>query len=401
MGYFKYRGRDKYGKIVEGRMKSFSEREAKEKLRADGVTVKSIEEMTGILYKDISISSKIKSQHFVIYLRQFSTLLKAGISVIDATAILADQTSSKQLQSALKAIEEELRAGNPFSDAAEKHRKTFPPLFTNMIKAGEIGGNLDEILDRLANYYEKQHQTRQKVISALMYPAVIGAISIVVVVFLLSFVVPTFADMFSSFDAELPMITQFVLSAGDVFKVFWWLIPVTIIGGIVGYKFIQDNRQYKYYFDYFTLKIPIFGSMLQKAALARMTRTLSSLFSSSVPILQAITIVERIVGNEVVASVIRESRTSLEKGESIAGPMEAHWIFPPLVTQMVYVGERTGNLDTMLDKVADFYETEVDIATERIKSLIEPLMIVILAGVVGLIVAAIAIPMFDIFDQVG
>lgn len=401
MAYFKYSGRNKYGKYVEGRIRSFTEREAKEKLRDDGFTIKHIEEMTGILYRDILIASKIKSQHFVIYLRQFSTLLKAGISVVDATSILADQTSSKQLQSALKSIEEDLRAGNPFSEAAEKNRKVFPPLFTNMVKAGEVGGNLDEILDRLANYYEKQHQTRQKVISALMYPAVIGAISIIVVVFLLSFVVPTFADMFRSFDSELPAITQMVLSAGDIFRMIWWIFPVLLIALMIGYKVIQENRQYKYYFDYFTLKIPIFGTMLQKAALARMTRTLSSLFSSSVPILQAITIVERVVGNEVVASVIRQSRTSLEKGESIAGPMEAHWIFPPLVTQMVYVGERTGNLDTMLDKVADFYEMEVDTATERIKSLIEPMMIVILAGVVGLIVASIAIPMFDIFDKVG
>ncbi|OIJ10278.1 type II secretion system protein F [Anaerobacillus arseniciselenatis] len=401
MAYFKYRGRDKYGMLVEGRLKSFTEREAREKLKAEGIHVRKMEELTGILYKDISIGSGVKPQHFVIYLRQFSTLLKAGISVVDATAILGDQTSSKQLQSALKAIEEELRAGNPFSEAAEKNRKIFPPLFTNMVKAGEAGGNLDEILERLADYYEKQYQTRQKVISALMYPAVIGAISVVVVVFLLSFVVPTFADMFRSFDAELPLITQMVLSAGDVFKSFWWLLVVFVIAKVIGYKLIQDNLQYKYYFDYFILKIPVFGTMLQKAALARMTRTLSSLFSSSVPILQAISIVETIVGNEVVARVIRQSRTSLEKGESIAGPMEAHWIFPPLVTQMVYVGERTGNLDTMLDKVAEFYETEVDTATERIKSLIEPLMIVVLAGIVGIIVAAIAMPMFEIFDAVG
>lgn len=401
MAYFKYRGRDKRGTLKVGRLKSISEREAREKLKNTGITVMKIEEMKGLLYKDLSIGTGIKSKDFVIYLRQFATLLKAGISVVDATAILAEQTSSKQLQNALKGIEEELRAGNPFSEAAERNRKIFPPLFTNMTKAGEAGGNLDDILERLAHYYEKQHQTRQKVISALMYPAVVGAIALVVVVFLLSFVVPTFADMFQSFDAELPWLTQMVLSAGDVFKQFWWLLVVFVIGMIVGYKVIQENRKYKYYFDYFVLRIPVFGTMLQKAALARMTRTLSSLFSSSVPILQAISIVEKIVGNEVVAKVIRESRTALEKGESLAGPMEAHWIFPPLVTQMIRVGEKTGALDTMLDKFADFYEIEVDTATERIKSLIEPLMIVVLAGVVGIIVASIAIPMFEIFDSVG
>lgn len=401
MAYFNYRGRDKRGNLKEGRLKSFSEREAREKLKNTGINVIKIEEMKGLLYKDISIGTGIKSQQFVIYLRQFATLLKAGISVVDATAILAEQTSSKKLQSALKGIEEELRAGNPFSEAAERNRKIFPPLFTNMTKAGEAGGNLDDILERLAHYYEKQHQTKQKVISALMYPAVIGVIALIVVVFLLSFVVPTFADMFQSFDAELPWLTQMVLSAGDVFKQFWWLLIVFVIGIIAAYKVIQANSTYRYYFDYFVLRIPVFGTMLQKAALARMTRTLSSLFSSSVPILQAISIVEKIVGNEVVAKVIRESRSALEKGESIAGPMEAHWIFPPLVTQMIRVGEKTGSLDTMLDKVADFYETEVETATDRIKSLIEPLMIVFLAGIVGIIVAAIAIPMFKIFETVG
>ncbi|OIJ18369.1 type II secretion system protein F [Anaerobacillus alkalidiazotrophicus] len=401
MPYFKYTARDRTGKLKEGRIKSFSEREAKETLIADGMILKEIEELTGLLYKDISFGSAVKSQQFVMYLRQFSTLLKAGISVIDATSILAEQTNSKRLQYTLKSIEIELRAGNPFSEAAEAHKKVFPALFTNMLRAGEVGGNLDEVLERLATYYEKQYLTRQKVISALSYPAVVGSIAIIVVVFLLSFVVPTFADLFRSFDSELPLITKMVLSAGSVFKKVWWLLILLFIGMVVAFKVIQENRRYKYYFDLLILKIPIFGSLFQKAVLARMTRTLGSLFSSSVPILHAVSIVEKIVGNEVVAKVIRESRNALEKGESIAGPMEAHWIFPPLVTQMVRVGEKTGSLDTMLDKVADFYETEVDIATERIKSLIEPLMIVVLAGIVGVIVASIAIPMFQIFENIG
>ncbi len=347
-----------------------------------------IHELKGILYQDVTIGRvKVKSQDFVIYLRQFATLLQAGISVVNATTILAEQTSSKALRTALKEIEEDLRAGNPFSDAAEKQRKLFPALFINMVRAGEVGGNLDEILERLAVYYEKQHKTRQKVLSAMSYPIVIGVVAVVIVIFLLSFVVPTFANMFTNLNSELPMITVIVLNAGQFFARFWWMFILLGIVVYISWRMIRQYPRTSYYVDYFLLKIPIFGKLLQKAALARMTRTLSSLFSSSVPILQAVSIVERVVGNEVLADVIRQSRHSLERGESLAGPMEEHWVFPPLVTQMIVVGEKTGALDDMLDKVADFYESEVEAATDQIKSLIEPLMIVFLAGVVGVIVA--------------
>jgi type IV pilus assembly protein PilC len=207
--------------------------------------------------------------------------------------------------------------------------------------------------------------------------------------------------MFTSFNAELPLITQFVLEFGTFFSRFWWLVFILGIASFFGWRFLYERAESRYHIDYILLKMPIFGKLLQKAALARMTRTLSSLFACSVPILQAVAIVERIAGNEVISKVIRESRLSLEKGESLAAPMEKHWVFPPLVSQMISVGEKTGELDTMLDKVADFYEAEVEAATDQIKSLIEPIMIVILAGVVGIIVAAIAIPMFGIFDSIG
>ncbi|WP_096202814.1 type II secretion system F family protein [Bacillus sp. FJAT-45350] len=401
MALYQYTGKHFQGRTVKGKMKADSEKDVQTTLASKGIKITEVEEVKSLLHKEITIGERVKSQDFVIYLRQFATLLQAGISVVDTTNILADQTNSKLLKKILKEIEGELQAGRPFSEAAEKHRKVFPSLFINMVKAGEAGGNLDEILDRMAIYFEKQHKTKQKVMSAMSYPLVVGGIAAVIVFFLLTFVVPTFADMFASFGSELPMITQIVMNAGEIFKSFWWLIILAVIGSILLLKFIRDNKATKYYFDYALLRIPIFGKLLQKAALARMTRTLSSLFSSSVPILQAVSIVEKIVGNEVLAKVIRQSRVSLEKGESIAGPMQKHWAFPPLVTQMISVGEKTGALDTMLEKVADFYEDEVDAATDQVKSLIEPLMIVVLAGVVGTIVASIAIPMFQIFDSVG
>lgn len=401
MARFKYSGRDRKGKKT-GMINASSKRKAMQKLRADGVRVlEMVEVPESILTKDITIGNPVKLQHFVIYLRQFSTLLKAGVSVVDSTNILASQTESKPLRKALKDVEQELRDGNPLSDATGKHKKIFSPMFINMVRAGEAGGNMDETLERLAEHYEKQHQTRQKMVSALAYPVVVGFIAIAVVIFLLVSVVPTFVDMFADFGGELPAITVFVLSSSEFMQKYWWLFILVFIGFFVAITLMRNNKQTKYYLDLIILRIPIFGNMIQKAVLARMTRTLSSLFTSSVPILQAMSIVENVVENEVIGRVVRESRDSLERGQSITVPMKKHWAFPPLITQMIAIGEETGALDAMLGKVADFYEKEVENSTDRIKSLIEPLMIVVLAGLVGTIVTSIMVPMFEIFNQVG
>lgn len=401
MARFKYTGRDRKGK-QQGIITGSSKRDAMQRLGKNGIKVLDmVEVQESILTKEISIGSPVKLEHMVIYLRQFSTLLKAGVSVVDSTNILAAQTESKGLKKALLDIELDLREGKPLSDSAAKHRKIFSSMFVNMVRAGEAGGSMDETLERLAIHYEKQHTTRSKIKSALAYPIVVGIIAIAVVIFLLVSVVPTFVDMFADFGGELPAITQFVLNASEFMQRFWWLVILLFGVFIGGTIFIRQNKKTKYYLDYFVLRIPIFGKMLQKAVLARMTRTLSSLFTSSIPILQAMSIVENVVGNEVISRVIRASRDSLERGESLTDPMRKHWAFPPLVTQMIAIGEETGSLDAMLGKVADFYEREVDTSTDRIKSLIEPLMIVVLAGVVGVIVLAIMVPMFEIFNQVG
>jgi len=401
MARFKYSGRDRRGK-KDGVINAASKREAMLQLRAEGVRVLEINEVPeSFLTKDISIGNPVKLQQFVIYLRQFSTLLKAGVSVVDSTQILAAQTDSKALKKALLDIEQELREGNPLSDAAAKHKKIFTPMFINMVRAGEAGGNMDETLDRLAEHFEKQHNTRQKIKSAMAYPIAVGIVAIAVVIFLLVSVVPTFVSMFADFGAELPAITRFVLKSSEFMQAYWWLVVLFFVCIVAGIGIIRKNAQTKYYLDYFILRIPVFGKMLQKAVLARMTRTLSSLFTSSVPILQAMTIVEKVVENEVIARVVRESRNALEKGRSMTEPMKKHWAFPPLVTQMIAIGEETGSLDAMLGKVADFYEKEVENSTDRIKSLIEPIMIVLLAGVVGTIVTSIMVPMLEIFNQVN
>jgi type IV pilus assembly protein PilC len=401
MARFKYSGRDKSG-TKNGVAHGSSKRDVMQKLRESGIRIIEIEEIPeSLLTKDISIGNPVKLQHFVVYLRQFATLLKAGVSVVDATRILAEQTDSKPLKKALLDMEVELMEGNPLSTAAFKYQKIFTPLFINMIKAGEIGGNMDETLERLADHFEKQHHTKQKITSALAYPLTVGVIAIFAVIFLLVKVVPTFVTMFNDFGGELPAITRFVLGASEWMQSFWWLIVLIGLAITVLLQVLKQNKETRYYIDYFVLRVPIFGKLLQKSFLARMTRTMSSLFASSVPVLQAMSIVENVVGNEVIAKVIKDSRNSLEKGNSLTEPMKNHWAFPPLITQMISIGEKTGSLDEMLGKVADFYEKEVDTGTDQLKSLIEPLMIVILAALVGTIVTSIMVPMFDIFNQIN
>lgn len=401
MPVFKYQGRASSGVMKKGTINASSERDAITKLRNKGINPREVTESTSILHKEFTIGSRLKTQSFVVYLRQFSTLIRAGITVVDATNILAHQTESKALKNALFHIEEEVRAGTAFSDAARHHEKLFPPLFINMMRVGEATGNLDATLERLATYYEKQHRLRKSVQSALTYPIVLLILIFGVATGLLLTIVPQFTDMFEDMGAELPLITLFVLGISDVVQSIWWLILLFIIGIPILLRYLyKTNKQFKAGFHYFLFKLPIFGKLLQKSVIAQMTRTLSSLVSSSVPILQALTIVERVVGNPLIGQVILQARDSLEGGNSLSGPLERSWLFPPLVTQMVSIGEKTGQLDYMLEKVADFYEDDVDRSVETLKALIEPLMIIVLAVVVGTIVLAILIPMFSLFEQI-
>ena len=402
MAVFQYEGRDKTGKKKAGKINAENRKEALVTLRETGVAVIRIDELKGLLYKEISIGGKkkVKNRDFTIYLRQFATLLKAGISVVEANKILAEQTSNKILKKTLADLIHNLEAGRPYSDGAEKHPHVFPPLFINMMRAGEAGGNMDEILERMAVYFEKQYIASRKVKSALAYPASVGGITIIIIIFLLSTVVPTFANMFASFGGDLPLITKIVMKLGDIMKQVWWVFVLLAIGLYFGIVYIRSNHKTKYYFDYAMLKMPVIGKLLVKSQMALLTRTLSSLFSSSVPVLQSLTIVERVLGNEVISQVLKKSEDSIQQGQSITVPMEKHWAFPPMVTQMIAIGEKSGALDSMLEKVADFYEMEVDTATDQIKSLMEPMLIIFLAVAVGGIVLAIAVPMFSIFQTV-
>ena len=401
MVVFKYQGRTARGSLKKGTVDALNKQAAITKLRAQGINPREVEKSNSIFHKEISINAKVKNEDFVIYSRQFATLIRAGVSILESTRILAEQTTSKALKKALISVEEDVRTGLSFSDATERYPKVFPSLFVNMIRAGEATGNLDESLERLAFSYEKQFKLKKKVQSTMAYPIILLIMTVFVAGFLMLTIVPQFVTMFDDMGAELPIITKVVMTFSELLQSSWYIIIGLIIIIVLVFNYLyKNNKQFNYSVNVLLLKIPVFGKVLQKSAIAQMTRTLSSLFSSSVPILQALTIVEKVVGNPVIARVVRESRTSLEQGSTLTAPLEKSWIFPPLVTQMTAIGESTGSLDYMLEKIAVFYEDDVDRTVDTLKSLIEPLMIVILAAVVGTIVMAIMVPMFSMYEQI-
>ena len=400
MTVYKYVGRTKSGAPTKGIINANDKRTAIVKLREQGINPREVNESNSILHKDLTFGGKVKNQDFVIYCRQFATLIRAGVSIVESTNILARQTKNKTLKRALEEVEVDIRSGIPFSEATMKHPKVFPILFTNMMSSGEATGNIDDTLDRLANTFEKQYNLKKKIQSTMTYPIILLSVTIMVAVFLMLFVVPTFVESFESMGAELPFITIVTIAISEWLQRFWWMVLLIIIAIILIIIYLyKNNDQFKYTTNYLLLRMPIFGPLLQKSVIARMMGTLSSLFSSAVPILHALTIVERVVGNPVIAKVVLEARDSLEKGSTLTEPLQKSWLFPPLVTSMTSIGESTGSLDFMLEKIADFYEAEVDRNVDTLKALVEPLMIFFLAIIVGGIVAAIFLPMFSLYEQ--
>ncbi|WP_096269682.1 type II secretion system F family protein [Paucisalibacillus globulus] len=396
---YQYTGKRLSGEKVKGKIDADSKKDALEQLEKEGFIILGIEE-TKPWNKEIILNKKIKNEDFVIFLRQYATLIHAGVSISDATKTMSKQTNNYALQNALDDIDKQLDQGQALSVAAERHPKVFPTLLVNMISAGEVAGKLDEILNQMADYYEKEYRNKQKLISAIMYPAVVSVVTFFLTVFLLVFIVPQFVNMFNSFGEEIPAYTQFILNLSEFVGAFWWMLVVLFMLCFVLYKFLLQNDQFAFRMDYLKLKFPFLGVLVHKGVLVRMTQTLSTLVNSAVPILQSIEITERIVGNRVIQDVLARSRKSLEKGESITKPMKEHWAFPALVVQMVQIGEKTGTLDHMLLKAAEFYEEELDQLSNRIKTLIEPLMIIVLTVIVGGIIAAVVIPMFSLFENI-
>ncbi|MFC4103332.1 type II secretion system F family protein [Paenibacillus xanthanilyticus] len=402
MAQFAYHVKSSSGRQLKGKISAMDKSTAVEELRKRGLIVLSLEEERNtFLQMDIYIGNPVKTQHFIVYCRQFATLIRAGVTILDATGILAAQTESKPLKKALVSVHGSLLKGNAFSAAVQEHKRIFPAMFTSMIRAGEESGDIEGTLERLAVFFEKEHMTREKIKSALTYPLVVGFLAIAAVVYLLKAVVPQFVSMFASMDAELPTITKMVMAMSNSISNQWYLWLLGVIALVVSYFIIGRLEKGAYVIAYMKLKAPVFGKLSQKGAIAQMSRTLSSLYASAVPMLQALTIVEEVVDNRVISKYIRQSADSLRQGNPLSDPLKKAWVFPPLVTQMIAIGEETGSLDLMLSKVADFYEMDVENTVDRLKSLIEPLLLVFLAGVVGIIVASIMLPMFSLYEQMS
>jgi type IV pilus assembly protein PilC len=400
---YAYKVRTKEGRVLDGKMEADGESAVANKLRSQGLIPVQINKESKVNMKmELHILPKrVKLKDLAVFSRQFATMINSGLSLLRALNILAEQTENPKLAETIKLCRDDVERGSSLSAAMSKHPKVFNKLFVAMVRAGETGGQLDTVLIRVADTFEADYRLRQKVKSAMTYPVVVAGISVLLLSVMLIFVVPTFAKMFEGLGGELPLPTKILLKLSNAAK---FLIPLTFAGAIAGFigyrKARKTNADFRLRADKLKLKIPIFGKLFSKVALSRFARTLALLLRAGVPVLQALDIVSETTGNEVLTRATQDVKESVRKGESMATPLERHSIFPPMVVQMIAVGEDTGALDSMLDKISDFYDQEVESTTEQLTALIEPVMIAVLGGIVGAMVVALYMPMFKIFDLI-
>ncbi|HOM70092.1 MAG TPA: type II secretion system F family protein [Smithellaceae bacterium] len=347
------------------------------------------------------LAGKVKEKNVVVFCRVFSTMISAGLPLIQCLDLLAQQESNKAFAKIIREIKEDIEGGTSLTDALKKYPKVFDELFTNLIAAGEAGGVLDVVLERLSNYMEKAMKLKSRVKGAMVYPASILLISLGVVALLLIKVIPVFRGMFESMGGELPPLTAVMIAASDFAQSYWWIILSILVLIYVIYNRVYKIEKGRWAIDSLLLKMPLLGELLKKVAVAKFSRTLATMLSSGVSILEGLSIVSKTSGNVVVEDALLKTRQSISGGESIAGPLEASGLFPPMVVQMIAVGEATGALDSMLSKIADFYDDEVDAAVSAMMTLMEPLMIVFLGGIVGTMIVAMYLPIFKMAALIG
>lgn len=395
---FNYKARDKTGKVVEGIIEGDTSGAVSMRLRQMGLIVLDLKQEGGASKtKESKIGTKkVKAKDLTIFARQFATMINAGLSLIKCLSILSTQTSSKPLREVIQKVAGDVEGGQALSDSMAKFPKVFPSVFINMTRAGETGGVLDDVLLRIADHLERENALRQKVKSAMTYPVLVLVMSVGLVTVMLVFIVPIFAQMFTTLGGELPGPTQALITASNLLTNYWWAIIAVIVGVVQVYKRLNKLPPVRAKLDSFKLKVPLFGPLFEKTAVARFSRTLGTLIRSGVPILQGLQICSQTAGNFVVSTALEKAKSSIKEGETIAKPLEESGVFPPMVVQMISVGEETGALDTMLSKIADFYDQEVEATVEALTSMIEPLMIVFLGVVVGGILISLYLPLFKI-----
>jgi len=392
----------KKGRKLKGEIDAATEAIALSQLKKRNFTVKKLKPKPKDLFENISfLKPKVTNKDLVVFTRQFSTMIDAGLPLVQGLTILAEQSENPTFKAILKEITKDVEGGSTLAEAMKKHPKVFDSLFVNLVAAGEVGGILDTILRRLAQFIEKAEKLKSQIKGAMTYPIVVMAIAIIVIAVILVFVIPVFEDMFKSFGSALPTPTQLVVNMSRFLKgnIHWVLLALgALIYGLKRYRGTAPGRKQT---DALFLKLPIFGNLLKKTAVARFTRTLGTMISSGVPILDALEIVAKTAGNVVIEEIIYEVRGSIAEGQTIAEPLSENDIFPGMVIQMIAVGEATGALDSMLEKIADFYDEEVDAAVAALTSMLEPLLMLFLGGSIGGLVIAMYLPIFGMAAAMG
>ncbi len=398
---YTYKARDKGGNLVNGTIEADSEILVLTRLREMGYTPLEASKKSSGMNLEINIRpGRVKMKELAVFSRQFATMVNSGLPILRALAILAEQTDSKELTKVLTAVRMDVEQGASLSEAMKKFPKAFNDLYIAMVKSGETGGVLDDVLLRLADEIEKEVHLRQKIKSAMTYPIAVVVLVFLIMSAMLLFVVPQFEGIYKELGGTLPLPTRVLLGMSKIFKQYWWICGLLAIGFMQFLKRYKKTERGREQIDAFKLRVPVFGNLFHKTALSRFSSTLGMLMKSGVPILQAMDIVVDTVNNKVVSKAVIDVQASVRGGESIAKPLSKHTVFPPMVVQMLAVGEETGQVDTMLQKVATFYDNEVEAMVDALTSLIEPLLIAVIGGCVGAAVIALYMPMFDIIKQI-
>ena len=399
MGNYKYKAISEKGQIIEGYHQAQSETEVVAMLKNNKYIPMNIEKETAIDIKDTGLfEKKISKKDMAVFCRQFYTMLNAGIGVVEALDILEQQIENKTLKKTIGIVYEDVQKGMALSEAMERHKKIFPSLLINMVEAGEVSGNLDIIMERMAIHFEKEFNIENKVKGALIYPIVLSIVSIVVVIFLLTSVMPTFIGMFESSGTMLPRPTLVLLAISNWLTKYWYLFIGIILTLILGIRLFGKTGEGRRFFDGLKIKLPGIKNMNIKIITSRFTRTLSTLLSSGIPLLQALDVVSRVVENKVVGYEIQLAQEDIRKGVPMSKAVKDIGLFSPMVDSMIKIGEESGALDDILYKTADFYDEEVEASMQKMTTLLEPILIVFMAVVIGFIVISMAMPMFDMVN---
>ncbi|MBS3908303.1 MAG: type II secretion system F family protein [Actinobacteria bacterium] len=398
---FAYKVRDSKGNLLKGQIDGDGVTMVATKLRQMGYVVIELKEK-GLAQKEINLpfSNRVKPKDLTIFSRQFATMINAGLSLTRCLNILAEQTESKALKKVIASVLEDVERGKALSDAMAKHTSAFPPIFINLVRAGETGGVLDEVLLRVADHFEKEASIKSKIKSAMAYPAAMFTFSMVITFVLITFIVPLFVAMFEDMGGNLPLPTKVLLTLSNFIRSSWFILIPAVIAAIYFLRVYSKTEKGRENIDNLKLRLPIAGVLVRKMSISRFTRTFGTLLSSGVPILVALDIVAESSGNAIVSAAVKRTRVSIKEGETIAKPLAADKVFPPMVVQMIAIGEETGALDSMLSKIADFYDEEVSNMVDALTSIIEPLMIIVMGLIIGGIIVALYMPMFQIITLI-